>query len=448
LTDIINTYEVAVGDDVENCSTPALLPCVISHRWNKINWQGLAEELFAMDPLGIIRAQAELHLANRFDNDLRGVVSNYFPHEDMVAFVAVRGTRASGMLKDEAQGKLMMKIQGEADRDHGGSREYVKEQFFMRDGHLDYYATPEQILIVEEFERQVALIKAGKGPTNKLRIQLEFENAQAVNRLIDCYKTGYGTLLTAKLFKMLENPRKHDLSEDDDIAPGSLVKVTSEVDVEEKATVKLSTGETVDLADLPRDIQRDVRRGFGVSNMAVSTNSDRKPGFTGYKKRRTTVMPDEVDYTRLVTPNGNMNHDEWARLMRNPFDSVSHLGQTVLTMNVKFYTSGPEYKQYGIDEVKVCPAPIGVISMFERLMAEDVIHNEYAAGVQLREAQRVTKRKRTDRDESIATKAARLVGHLRGPNREREYTQHVDRLTYRARQAAIAERVKQMNYWD
>lgn len=418
------------------CTNPLMLPCVISYQWRLKSWQALAENLFALDPIKVIRDHATGYLDRRFNNDLKHITGKYVPVEPAIAYHAVNCTRRTGITYDKAKAKLRTEIEAEAKKIGKGDL-YIDRQLDWRDAELDGYARPEHFREVEQYERELVEIKNGRGP---LGAKLLKHNVDAIQRIVDAFLTGYGTLITTKLLSSVETPESTIDNVTDDIAPGALVKASSTVASVTTTTterVTLATGETVDVNSLSANVQRDIRRGFGVANLVVNRN----PTVAGpYRARsHTTQIPPVVDYTQVIRPNGTMHPQEYRRLIDSSL-STSHRGQAVLKMDVSFYSSGPDYTEYVIKGARVCPAPPSIIAMYRRATAIDTVRNDHQLNVDTRQADRVTKRKRDVRDNGIEQIAKRRVEHMpAGVARDQEYERIVDRLTYRARQQAIRD---------
>jgi hypothetical protein len=376
----------------------------------------------------------------------------------MVAFCAVRETRKTNILFDEADTRLRLEIKAEADEHHGGCKKWQADEYFRLDGSLYDSATPLQFTIVEEFEKQMDDLKNGRGPVKMLQNRLEFTNEKAIQRLVDSHLIGFGTLVTSKLVAMAESPLKYGVTEGDDIAPGALVKSGGTVSTnvveedEEKqvpVTVKMATGETIAFDDLTPEYQRDVRRGFGVTALRVSKNPIRTERFTGYNRSHTTQMPPPINFVPIINPNGTMNDDEWEDIMPNPFDNVDYLGRQVLTMTLHVYTSGPEHVQYVTKNVKVCPAPPPVIALYKRSVASDAVRRNFAEDRKAREKARVVKRQRDERENGRADRAKKMSLHRpAGTARDREYHEHMVNLRFREDQDEIHRRFLAGTLWS
>jgi hypothetical protein len=432
-------YEKLTGIDTdESCSTPLLLPCVISHRWNTHSWRWLVDNVFKYDPIGLIEERASGFLARRFEFDLSYTRMESMPTEPTVALHAMENTIKTGVWYTDAFDKMYAEVKAKHD-----SIELIDDELFRRTGELYRYATVQQYHTVREYANKVNEIQASITEGGTVWQKQTKNNLEGVQRVVDNYKIGIGTLVTAKLMFDASNPEYNTTT---DVAPGTIVKASSEQKAE-VTPLKLkvdSTGEIVDLDTLPVFVQRDVRRGMGVRSLNITQNPAKPEGFTGYvKSKRSKQTPKKVNYTRVIQPNGTMNETEWNKLVTNPNDDVAHLGQFVLTFDLYLYTTpGADgvVREIVIEDVKVCPAPPNIVALYKRTQACDEVRLIHRVGVATRERARAKLRARADRDAGIAEKARLLSLYLpEGYIRQCNYDDHVSRLTYRARQLAIRE---------
>jgi hypothetical protein len=434
-------YDVAAGDN-DMCTNPLMLPCVIAHQWKIKSFQWLAENLFALDPINVIRDHATAYLERRFKNDLKHVTEKYEPQEPTMAYVAVNGTRRTGLTYDQAREKLRTEIVLDATNIGKGNDDYyIDEKLQWRDAELDEYAKPEHYEEIKRHEEELKEIEDGHGPQ---AAQLRRFNANSVDNIVEAFLTGYGTLLTTKLLSLVTDPESTDTTANVvDVAPGTLMKADTPATVVTNVdtTVTRANGGTVKVSTLSATLQRDIHRGVGVDNIVVTRNPSSTRD-TSIRQSHTLQMPKTIDYTRVIGPNGTMDREDYRLLVAQDKASIPLArNQQVVTMDVRFYSNGPDYKEYVVRGVRVCPAPPSIIAMYKRTAAMSSIRRDYAMNIDVRANARVETRKRDTRDEEIRRIATERVAGLRGLARDRELQIQIDRLTYDRRQAAIRRKL-------
>jgi hypothetical protein len=453
--DIVNRYEVAIKTDEESDTAPVLLPAVIASRWMKMEWQELGTVLFSLNPMELVKDAVEKYLGRRRTGDMRWMSNHSKPVMDYHAEFAVRMTAVHQIGYQEAKYKLI----GEVEAFTRSDPDAYRKEWDRREGELDKHATNEQMEIMAKYIKDMTAWNAGERPTGAISMQLTKDNVEAVERVLECYRIGFGTLLVSKLLASIEygdnyGPR----SRSTDITPSSLVTTTTSMtqsSTSEPVTIVSvirANGKVELFAGMTTGEQRDVRRGFGVGDLKTAMNpSVRQPTYTGQQQDHFKQLPRPTNYVRLIQANGNWTEEDWRELMRSPLDRVDHLGQTVLSLTLRVYTSPVEgvVTEYMTKGVKVCPAPADVIALFDRITAEDMVNVNHRTGVNTRTASRAVDDVKRKRQKVNAERARTSALHVYGTERrQRAELKEMDRLESRDRQEALRAKLGCDTWWQ